>query len=181
VQREGATPVVAPSERKGLDLVLALPRSVYRIDQDIEASLIIENRDSFYWAIFPAFAPAGKSPASYPDVELSFVITDELGGEVPYSGYYEGLRETPSVHAIFPLMPSAFYGQNISLKKGEFAYGINQPGIYRVRANLRHFARQWVKNALARDIRASGVIYEPARVFDGMLQSNEVTFRVESK
>lgn len=181
VQRTDANPIVATSDRKGLDLVLALPRSVYRIDQDIEATIVIENHEPLYWAIFPAFAPRGQSPANHPDVELSFSITDESGVEVPYSGFYEGLRETPSVHAIFPLLPKCFYGQRISLKSGEFAYRIQQPGSYRIRANLRHFARQWVKNALARETRAPDVIYETARVFDGNLQSNEVRIRVESK
>jgi len=123
----------------------------------------------------------GQSPANHPDVELSFSIIDESGVEVPYSGFYEGLRETPSVHAIFPLLPKCFYGRRISLKSGEFAYRIQQPGSYRIRANLRHFARQWVKNALARETRAPDVIYETARVFDGNLQSNEVRIRVESK
>jgi hypothetical protein len=168
--------------REGLNLELAMTRNVYNINEDIEVSVAIQNYDQLYWGIFPVFAPEGQSPANHPDVELSLHITDEAGTEIPYSGQYEGLREPPPLQAIFPLAGSCFYGQRVSLKKGEFAYAITNPGVYRIRARLRHFAQQWVKQRLVSEpYAANHIIYEASRVFDGTLESNEVIFKVIDK
>jgi hypothetical protein len=167
-----------PSSR-GLSVRLEMPSEVPAIDKPIVAVLVIENRDDFYWTFFPAYAPKGHVPEDYPVAELEFLIRNDVGSYLEWNGNYEGLREPPSLCSALILMPGSFVGYRISMTEGDFSYQLIDPGTYRVKARLRFDQSSWVETMMKqRKSNSADIPYDTRRVFNGVLESNEVSVTI---
>jgi hypothetical protein len=76
-------------------------------------------------------------------------------------------------------MPGSFIGFRVSLTQGEFAHAFAEPGTYRIRAHLRLDQTTWVTERMrAIDPDRTELFYDVGRVYNGVLESNEVTIRI---
>lgn len=168
------------NDEKGLSLYLAAAKRTFSNGEPVEVIFSIENHDKIYWAFFPTFSPEGQSSESGPVAELSFLILHESGIQIPWTGQYEGLREPPPLCAAEILMPSAFCGSHVSLTEGVFAHALREPGLYKVKARLRLYQTAWMKSRLQQTrVDPAELPYDARRVFDGVLESNEIEIKLQ--
>jgi hypothetical protein len=179
---EHISPSKGRGTKKGLTLFLSTTKKELSASEPVEVVLSIENHDETYWAFFPVFAPEGQSPEDHPLAELSFLVVHESGDRIPWSGQYESLREPPPLCSAEILMPLAFCGSHIDLTEGKFSYALRKPGLYKIKARLRLYQTPWVKNRLQLlKVDPAELPYDLRRIFDGVLESNEVEIKLQAQ
>ena len=125
--------------------------------------------------LFPAYARGvlGGLPINI----LSFRITrdDRPVPSLEQPGEWSGaVLARPNAWQLLGLRTGGFYGSRILLNQGEWAHKLNDKGRYSIRARFESDAREWFSRA---PNRFDG-LWDPDRVFTGVLESNSIEIEI---
>lgn len=139
--------------------------------------VIIENTGTEYVVISPWLFPQ-PIEESQPWGHLEFEIY-QASQVVEYVGEWLGqkLRE-PSPEQFLVLPPQHFFGMEVDLTQGPFAYALTEGGTFRIRAQLSSTARQWLLQSTEE---REALSFDIERVFDGCLRSGNIVVEYKSK
>jgi hypothetical protein len=155
-------------------------KDTFKVGEDVRLVIdVINVSEGTVWRIVPHIVPPVQGEAC-PYPELTILLTDSEEARIyprpETNGWVDIAARMPTAESFRELLPGEQFGRTISVTKGQFSHGVLPRGKYHVRVRIRSTARKWLALA-AKEGRAIGI--EPTRVFDGSLESQTVSFRVE--
>ena len=174
----GSPPRQDPTPLQDVCLRLRSGSSSYATGDKITIRVEAQNCGSSYVVLYPQFFPREPGPKPYPWGYLHFEIVDSAGHTASYVGPWQAEKlRLPAPGEFVTLRRGYFFGVDVSLSDGPFAYDIHKPGIYRIKAILETSAGTWLRSRN----RASSADFSLDRVLNGVVVSDQVQIELHNK
>ena len=174
----GPAALQASTPLQDLCLRLRSEGSSYMAGEPVTVRVEAQNCGSSYVVLYPQFFPQEPGPRPYPWGYLHFEILDSTGHTAAYVGPWKAEKlRLPAPEEFVILRRGYFFGIDVSLSDGPFAYALHNPGIYQVKAILVTSARTWLRS---RD-GDRPVDFSFDRVLDGVIVSNQVQIELRRR
>lgn len=169
----------------GLRLEISPSQPRYRKGELVLMRASIDNMGPETVWVYSVFVPYNDLMQG-PESRIAFDIVKPNGRK----SVFIGMKRIFDPPAIMPncfreMPPLSFFGQYIPLNERLFAYDLNQPGLYRVKARVRLDGNHWLQSGGPKDKKArldfAPILSVREHVAGGELESNEVTFIIETQ